>query len=78
MENIKDYILENDFKLILNEKNLFIANYEKIISIEDNFISILIKGKKINIHGSKINLQKLLKNELLIKGKIEKIEVFYE
>ncbi len=74
-EKIHNFLLDEKFKLILKEKFLYISNYQKIISLEDNYVSMMTNNKKIKIYGEKLSLKKVLENELLIKGKINKIEV---
>lgn len=78
MERIKRYLLEDNFKMIIDDQSLFIANYKRLLSIEENYLSILSKEKKINVYGKKLHLKKILKNELLIMGMIEKIEVIHD
>ena len=55
-----------------------VINYSKIISLEENYISIIANEKKILIKGNNLVLKKILDNELLIKGKINSIEVVNE
>ena len=74
-EKIHNFLLDEKFKLILKEKFLYISNYQKIISLEYNYVSMMTNNKKIKIYGEKLSLKKVLENELLIKGKINKIEV---
>jgi len=54
---------------------LHIINYKKILSLDEEYISVITDNKKINIKGDKLIPQKLLDNEILIIGKIKNIEV---
>lgn len=78
LKEINNYINDNNFKLSLYKNKLNIVNYKKLLSIEENYISVLLEKKKIIIKGSNLFLIKILDNELLIKGNIKSIEVIDE
>lgn len=78
LKKINNYINDNNFKLSLYKNKLNIVNYKKILSLEENYISILLEKKKLIIKGSNLFLIKILDNELLIKGNIKSIEVIDE
>lgn len=76
MSNILyNYINDKEFRLTVYENKIHIINFKRIITLEDNYISLLSQNKKINIKGINLLLAKLLDNELLIKGNISSIEV---
>jgi len=70
-----NYINDKEFKFTVYENKIHIINFNKIITLEDNYISLLSTNKKINIKGLNLVLIKLVDNELLIKGNISNIEV---
>lgn len=72
---ISNYINDKEFKFTIYEDKIHIINLNKIITLEDNYISLLSINKKINIKGNNLVLSKLVDNELLIKGNISSIEV---
>lgn len=78
LKKINNYINDNNFKLSLYKNKLNIVNYKKLLSLEENYISILLEKKKLIIKGSNLFLIKILDNELLIKGNIKNIEVIDE
>lgn len=78
LEHLDNYLNDNKFKIVLEESKLYIANYKRLISLEDEYISILINNKKISINGKNLSLVKILEKDLLIKGTINKIEVIDE
>lgn len=78
LKEINNYINDNNFKLSLYKNKLNIVNYKKLLSLEENYISVLLEKKKIIIKGSNLLLIKILDNELLIKGNIKNIEVIDE
>ena len=72
---INNYLEDNEFKFTVYEDKLHIINFQKIISLEDEYISILNKNNKITFQGTNYKLKKLLEDEMLVKGNITKIEV---
>lgn len=75
---LMNFINNKDFKIILYKNMLNIINYEKIISIEEEYISIKKDNTIIRLKGEKLFLKKILDNELLITGKIKSVEVIDE
>lgn len=73
--SISNYINDKEFRFTVYENKIHIINFNRIITLEDNYISLLSKNKKINIKGINLVLTKLIDNELLIKGNISNIEV---
>ena len=74
--DVRNYIGENNFRMIIYKDKLDIINYEKIIELSDNEI-IVTSNKKITVVGKNLKLNKMLNKEILILGEINKIS-FYE
>lgn len=74
LSNIKEYVLEEKFKVIYYDKKLDIINYIKVEHFDSNKISISYKEGIINILGTKLVITRLLKDELVISGYINKME----
>ncbi len=72
--NLKNYILENDFKMIIFDKKVDIVNYDEIDHFDDNKIIIRNKEKIVIIKGEELVISKLLEDEMLIFGKVNGIE----
>ena len=75
--NIKKFLFldNNDFKLTLYRNGVHIVNYNEIKTFDDNKIIIEISDKKIEIKGKNLTTKKLIKDEILIEGKINSIEI---
>ena len=56
----------------------YIYFYLRLISLENNYISISIPNKKLLIKGNNLSLIKILDLELLITGEFNSIEVINE
>lgn len=75
LNHIKEYINDNEFRLVVFEDRLYIINYLKILSLEDERISILTNKGRVVIKGNNLCLNKLLEDEVLISGIVSNIEV---
>lgn len=72
-EKLRKYVLEEDFKMQLGTHYVNIINYTKILKIEHTEIVIAINNTIIRILGTGLAIQKLLKDEVFITGKVEKV-----
>lgn len=72
--NVKNYIMEQDFKIVIKENGLYILNYDKLINISFDDVKVSLKRKIINIKGTNLLIKKLTKDELLITGEINNVE----
>ncbi|MBR3523594.1 MAG: hypothetical protein IKN87_02795 [Bacilli bacterium] len=73
-DNIKEFLEDNNFSLTIKNNFLNVINYTKIIILEDTKISFLVDDKTILVIGNNLKLLKLLDNEILVSGVINKIE----
>lgn len=67
-------IKDDKLKIILDFNSVNIINYSNIEDIKDNKIIIKANSKFIIIEGLKLVVSKLMDDEILISGKINKIE----
>lgn len=72
--NLRNYILENDFKIIYLTNKLNIVNYSDISHFDNNKIIINYKDGSVMISGKNLVVSKLVSDELLIEGSINNIE----
>ena len=75
LDKLYNFIDDNEFRFTVYENKIHIINYKRIISLENDYISLKSNNKKIAIFGNNLSLNKLLNNEMLISGIITKIEV---
>ena len=71
---VNKFYKNDKFEIILNENNIYIKNYTKIISINNFKIIVSINNKVINILGNNLIIIKLDRYDLAIKGIIKGIE----
>jgi len=74
----KNYLKDEDYYIILYSHYIYIYKYIDINKFTDTFISLKLKKLKVNIYGIDLLITKLEKDELLIKGIINKVERLYE
>ena len=72
--NLRNYILESDFKIIYLTNKLNIVNYNDISHFDSNKIIINYDDGSVLINGKNLVVSKLVSDELLIEGSILKIE----
>ncbi len=72
--SIRSYFLEEEFQLQYLPQQIDIINYKQIDSFDEEKIRIQSKEGTIVISGKNLAISKLLEDEVLIHGKIEKIE----
>ena len=75
IRKLVDYIKDNKFKINYVNNSVNIVNYDKILEIKNDVITIIKENKVILIKGNDLKLSKLLDNEILITGLINKIEL---
>lgn len=72
---IKEYINDNEFRLTVLEDRIYIINYLKIISLDNDRISFLTHKGRVIIKGNNLSLNKMLDDEILVSGVVSNIEV---
>ena len=78
LSKVKDYILDQEFRITLFENRLLAVNFIKILFLEESRVSFLTNYGRVIVKGREFTLNRLLENEVLIGGIIEQVEVSYE
>ena len=74
IQDIKSYILDEEFKLLFLNNKVNITNYTGIGHFDSNKVIIkYIKGEVL-IKGNNLVVSKLMNDEILIEGNINNIE----
>ena len=73
--NLREYVLETNFKIYIERNKIDIVNYDSIESVTNNKISLKYNNKLLNIIGNDLVIKKLLNDEILIEGKLKNIEL---
>ena len=77
-EKIREYIKDEEFRLVLFRDRVYITNYEEILTLNNKRISVNSGTNLIVIKGEGLILNKLLDKEVLITGQIFTIEELYD
>ncbi len=77
-EIFKSYLKKEDYYVILYSNYIYIFKYLDIIKFTDKYISLRLNKIILNIYGYDLLITKMEKDELLIKGNINKVEKIYE
>ncbi len=75
IEKVSRYLIDKEFKLTLYTYKLHIVNYKEILSLTDQEVIIKTTKGKVLIYGENLTLIKLVEDEVLLSGKIKRIEV---
>lgn len=75
LDNIKNYLLEKEFKILVSNNKIDISNYQSIEHISANKVIIKNDDKIVVIEGNNLLLTKLLVDEIIISGIIKNIEL---
>lgn len=77
-EIFKNYLKKEKYYIILYSNYVYVYRYVDIIKFTDKYISLKLENIILNIYGIDLLIVKLEKEELLIKGNINKLEKIYE
>lgn len=72
--NITNYLFDKEYLICMYNDYLYIQNYSYLTSFRDTEIIISIKDNIIFIKGDFMTIEKITKEELLLKGVFKSIE----
>lgn len=75
LSKLRTFILEDEFKMIFLSNKIDIVNYTSILHFDSYKIIVTDEKKEYIISGKNLVVSKLLIDELLIEGNVEKIEI---
>lgn len=75
LDNLRNYINDNAWRINIYDRKINIVNYQDVITLEDNRISIKYQNGILVIKGEHLSVNKMLENEILITGDIKSIEL---
>ncbi len=73
-EYFKNYLYDLEDFITIYENHLHVFNYEKLNKLSDTMIVLKIKNVSVTIEGINLKIKQMTKQELLINGKIKKVE----
>lgn len=75
IKSIINYIKDNNFKIVYLNNSVNVVNYDKILEVKSDVITLEKEHKLMFVRGNNLKLDKLLDNEILITGMISQIEM---
>lgn len=76
--NLINFLYDKTYFISIYEDYIYVFNYKELINISSEKIEFKIDTFKLVIKGSNLVLTRMLKNEVLIKGKLKEIGINYE
>lgn len=73
IKTLDNYINDKKYKMIYTANKIDIINYTEILDFTSKLISIKYKEKIFYIEGEELVISKMMENEVLITGKINKV-----
>lgn len=75
IKKIRNFLLEDDFKITILNNKINVCNYESIEYIDNDQVIIKNDKEKLLIKGNNLVITKLLNDEILITGIIKNVEM---
>ena len=73
IDTIKSYLDKSTYYIINTNDMIYIKNYSKLITIDQNKIIFMVKNTKYVITGNNFILKKHIDKEMIINGNLESI-----
>ena len=77
-DNLKNFLYDLDNFITIYENNFHVFNYQKLDKLSEKEIIFTLTTSKVKINGLNMKIKQMTKQELLIIGKIIKVEFIYE
>lgn len=74
LKNLISYVKDDDYLIGIYKNFIYIYNYNKIISINKDKITIMVKDKTLKILGESLYMKKMENKELVIEGVFKGID----
>ncbi|HIT10665.1 MAG TPA: hypothetical protein IAC24_03605 [Candidatus Onthousia faecigallinarum] len=75
---VENHIEDQEFHFDIFADKIHVVNYQDIISVGNEKIILSAAKQTVYFYGTSFSLSKLLDQELLIEGKLLRLEVIYE
>ena len=74
-DRLNNYINENNFKITISINYVNVVNYTLVLDFNSNLVSIKYNNGIVDISGTNLVVNKMLKDEILVTGNIENIKL---
>ena len=77
-DSLKSFLYDLNEFITIYDNNFHVFNYQKLDKLSDNEIIFTLNNAKVKINGLNLKIKQMTKQELLITGRIIKVEFVYE
>ena len=77
-DNLINFLYDKKYFINIYDEYIYVFNYEELISLSNKKIELKFKEFNLVVNGSNLFISKMLPNEMLIKGIIDKVGFKYE
>ncbi len=74
-DRLNNYINENNFKITIGINYVNVVNYTLVLDFNSNLVSVKYNNGIVDISGTNLVVNKMLKDEILVTGNIENIKL---
>lgn len=74
-DRLNNYINENNFKITIGINYVNVVNYTLVLDFNSNLVSIKYNNGIVDISGTNLVVNKMIKDEILVTGNIENIKL---
>lgn len=78
LDKLRDYIVDNEFRITFFENRTHVMNYLELLSLGSDRIALKTAHLSITLWGEDLVLSKMLEQEIMILGRITKVEMTYD
>jgi plasmid maintenance system antidote protein VapI len=75
LDIFKSYLRDEDFYIIITKNGLLINNFNKIVNLDKNTLSILINNKKYIFKGNNFKIIRSIDKSLELESNIESVNI---
>lgn len=76
LSNIKKFLYDQRYFISVFDDSIYLYGYEKILKFAKNEIIVQFSGFKISLKGDALSVKKMLKNEILVSGLIDMVNIY--
>ncbi len=77
-DSFKNFLYDLNNFITIYENNCHVFNYHKLNKLSETEIELIIGSAVVKIIGEELKIKQMTKQELLINGRILKVEFDYE
>lgn len=77
-DNLINFLYDKDYFIAIYDTFIHVFNYKELVSLTSKLILLKMDGFTLEIKGEDLFITRMMTNEMLIKGRINKVGMNYE